>query len=85
MLLRASASPTRRTPGCASCSPATCDDDDRLAEALALLRAHPALEQARETTRGVGAEAVALLAPLPESEAKAALTALVTSVVDRVG
>jgi heptaprenyl diphosphate synthase len=43
------------------------------------------LEQARETTRGVGAEAVALLAPLPESDAKAALTALVTSVVDRVG
>ena len=30
-------------------------------------------------------EAVALLAPLPASEAKAALTALVTSVVDRVG
>jgi hypothetical protein len=33
----------------------------------------------------VGAQAVALLAPLPESDAKAALTALVTSVVDRVG
>ncbi len=60
-------------------------DDDRHAEALGLLRANPALEQARETTRGVGAEAVALLAPLPESEAKAALAALVTSVVDRVG
>jgi heptaprenyl diphosphate synthase len=60
-------------------------DDERLAEALALLRAHPAVERARETTRGVGAQAVALLAPLPESDAKAALTALVTSVVDRVG
>ena len=45
----------------------------------------PLSTQARETTRGVGGEAVALLAPLPESEAKAALTALVTSVVDRVG
>jgi heptaprenyl diphosphate synthase len=60
-------------------------DDDRHAEALALLRANPALAQARETTRGVGAEAVRLLAPLPDSEAKAALTELVTSVVDRVG
>jgi geranylgeranyl pyrophosphate synthase len=60
-------------------------DDVRLAEALALLRTHPALERARETTRGVGREAVALLQPLPESDAKAALTALVTSVVDRVG
>jgi heptaprenyl diphosphate synthase len=60
-------------------------DDERLAEALALLRANPAVERARETTRGVGAQAVALLAPLPESDAKAALTALVTSVVDRVG
>jgi heptaprenyl diphosphate synthase len=59
--------------------------DDRLAEALALLRANPAVERARETTRGVGAEAVALLEPLPESDAKAALTLLVTSVVDRVG
>jgi heptaprenyl diphosphate synthase len=60
-------------------------DDARLAEALALLRAHPALERARETTRSVGREAVALLEPLPESDAKAALTSLVTSVVDRVG
>jgi heptaprenyl diphosphate synthase len=60
-------------------------DDDRLAEVLVLLRANPAVERARETTRGVGAQAVALLAPLPESDAKAALTALVTSVVDRVG
>ncbi len=60
-------------------------DEARHAEALALLRANPALEQARETTRQVGREAVALLAPLPDSDAKAALTALVTSVVDRVG
>jgi heptaprenyl diphosphate synthase len=59
-------------------------DDTRLAEALTLLRANPALERARETTRAVGRRAVALLGPLPESEVKAALTALVTSVVDRV-
>jgi heptaprenyl diphosphate synthase len=60
-------------------------DDARLAEALTLMRVNPALERARETTRAVGSEAVALLAPLPDSEVKAALTALVTSVVDRVG
>ena len=60
-------------------------DDDRHAEALALLRANPALTRARETTRRVGREAVDLLGPLPASDAKTALTALVTSVVDRVG
>jgi heptaprenyl diphosphate synthase len=60
-------------------------DDDRLAEALALLQANPAVERARETTRAVGVEAVALLGPLPESDTKAALSALVTSVVERVG
>ncbi len=60
-------------------------DDARHTETLALLRANPALEQARETTRQVGRDAVELLSPLPDSDAKAALTALVTSVVDRVG
>ncbi|MDQ2782601.1 polyprenyl synthetase family protein [Lapillicoccus sp.] len=60
-------------------------DDARLTEALDLLRTNAALEQARERTRAVGAEAVALLGGLPESDAKTALTALVTSVVDRLG
>ena len=60
-------------------------DDARLHEALALLRADPALDTARAETTAVGREAVALLAVLPESDARAALEALVTSVVDRVG
>jgi heptaprenyl diphosphate synthase len=60
-------------------------DDGRLAETLGLLGANPALERARETTRTVGRRAGEQLASLPESDAKAALTALVTSVVDRVG
>lgn len=60
-------------------------DDARLAETLALLRVNPALERARRTTRAVGDEAVALLAPLPTSDAKSALEALVRSVIDRVG
>ena len=56
-------------------------DDAELAEALALLRAHPALEQARAETRAVGEQAqAALLVDLPEGEAKTALLALATSV-----
>ena len=51
----------------------------------ALLRAHPALAQAREETYAVAREAQALLDPLPDSDAKAALQALALSVVDRVG
>ena len=58
-------------------------DDADLAEALALLRAHPALERAREETRAVGTQAQQALAPLPEGEAKTALLALATSVTDR--
>ena len=60
-------------------------DDAALAEALGLLRAHPALERAREETYAVAREAQALLDPLPDSDAKAALQALALSVVDRVG
>ena len=60
-------------------------DDAALAEALGLLRAHPALAQAREETYAVAREAQALLDPLPDSDAKAALQALALSVVDRVG
>jgi heptaprenyl diphosphate synthase len=60
-------------------------DDVALAEAIALLRAHPALEQAREETYAVAREAQALLDPLPDSDAKTALQALAMSVVTRVG
>jgi heptaprenyl diphosphate synthase len=60
-------------------------DDAGVEEALRLLRAHPALEQARRETYAVAREAQALLAPLPDSDAKAALQALAMSVVQRVG
>ena len=60
-------------------------DDAGVEEALRLLRAHPALEQARRETYAVAREAQALLAPLPDSVAKAALQALAMSVVQRVG
>ena len=61
------------------------DDEAGLAEALELLRAHPAMERAREQTAAVAREAQDLLDPLPPSEAKDALRALATSVVNRVG
>jgi heptaprenyl diphosphate synthase len=61
------------------------DDDDGVAEALALLRGHSALDRAREETYAVARAARALLDPLPASDAKSALQALALSVVDRVG
>jgi heptaprenyl diphosphate synthase len=60
-------------------------DDDGVDEALRLLRAHPALELARQETYAVAREAQALLDPLPDSDAKTALQALAMSVVERVG
>jgi heptaprenyl diphosphate synthase len=58
--------------------------DTDLAEALGLLRAHPALARAREETRAVGVQAQEAIAALPGSEAKTALLALATSVTHRV-
>jgi heptaprenyl diphosphate synthase len=59
--------------------------DDALAEALVLLRAHPAMELARSHTEGVARGAQDVLADLPPSDAKDALHALATGVVTRVG
>ncbi|WP_030620073.1 polyprenyl synthetase family protein [Streptomyces sclerotialus] len=60
-------------------------DDARHAEALAGLRAHPALEQARRDTVRYAQEARATLAPLPECTAKTALQELCDAVVHRAG
>jgi heptaprenyl diphosphate synthase len=60
-------------------------DDALHAEALRLLRAHPALEQARRDTVWYADEARAALAPLPDNPAKAALAALCDAVVHRAG
>ncbi|MEV8429011.1 polyprenyl synthetase family protein [Streptomyces sp. HUAS 31] len=60
-------------------------DDARLAEALAGLREHPALEQARRDTVRYAEEARAALAPLPDMDAKAALMELCDAVVHRAG
>ncbi|MFG2139282.1 polyprenyl synthetase family protein [Streptomyces sp. NPDC048650] len=60
-------------------------DDARHAEALAGLRAHPALEQARRDTVRYAEDARATLAPLPSCTAKAALEGLCDTVVHRAG
>ncbi|MFF7763192.1 polyprenyl synthetase family protein [Streptomyces griseorubiginosus] len=60
-------------------------DDARHAEALAALRAHPALEQARRDTVQYAQDARAALVPLRECDAKAALMELCDAVVHRAG
>ncbi|MEI5006830.1 polyprenyl synthetase family protein [Streptomyces sp. NPDC087659] len=60
-------------------------DDARHAEALARLRVHAALEQARRDTVRYAQEARAMLAALPECTARAALEELCDAVVHRAG
>jgi heptaprenyl diphosphate synthase len=59
------------------------EDDSLHAEALSLLRAHPAMEEARADLRTWAEEARAVLAPLPDVPAKAALDAMCDLVVSR--
>jgi heptaprenyl diphosphate synthase len=58
-------------------------DPDEIGEAVELLRAHPAMEQARGHTRAVAADARALLDGLDDGPAVRALCALVDGVAER--
>ncbi|WP_461035707.1 polyprenyl synthetase family protein [Streptomyces mayteni] len=58
-------------------------DDARHADALAGLRAHPALERAREDALSFAEQARRTLDPLPEGPARAALAELCDAVADR--
>jgi heptaprenyl diphosphate synthase len=58
-------------------------DDEAHAEALALLRPHPAMAEARAYVAGLAAEAKALLKALPESPAREALDAFADAIADR--
>ena len=58
-------------------------DEDEVAEALALLRAHPLLQAARDEIARRAEVARGYLAPLPEGDAKDALAALCDQVVSR--
>ncbi len=60
-------------------------DDGRHAEALAGLRSHRALAQARRDTVRYADEARAMLAPLPDGPARKALADLCDAVVHRAG
>ncbi len=60
-------------------------DEGRHTEALRLMRAHPAMEQARLDTIRYADGARAVLRPLPECPAKAALEGLCDAVVHRAG
>ncbi len=58
-------------------------DDAEHAEALALLRVHPAIEAAHADLRRWADDARSVLAPLPDVPAKAALVRLCDAVIDR--
>jgi heptaprenyl diphosphate synthase len=58
-------------------------DEKAFAEALELLRAHPAMESAREVVRGYAERARDVLEPLAEIPAKDALRALCDVVISR--
>ncbi|MDR7087849.1 heptaprenyl diphosphate synthase [Aeromicrobium panaciterrae] len=60
-------------------------DDAELAEAITLLRSHPAMDEARAYVRAETDAAQALLAKLPESSAREALQLLCTTVATRLG
>lgn len=60
-------------------------DDDEHAEALRLLRGHPAMTEARSYVQAEADAAGALLASLPESSAREALQILCDTVVTRLG
>jgi heptaprenyl diphosphate synthase len=59
------------------------DDEAEVAEALALLRANPAMEQARDEVHRRGESARALLGSLPDIPARSALDALCDLVTTR--
>jgi heptaprenyl diphosphate synthase len=61
------------------------DDDDRHAEALGLLRAHPAMAAARADVQRWADDARAVLDPLPSGPVRTALESLCDVVVRRTG
>ncbi len=58
-------------------------DETGVAEALELLRAHPAFQRAREETRSTARRAAEVLTPLGDTDVTRALRALAAGVVDR--
>ncbi|MFB9377427.1 polyprenyl synthetase family protein [Kineococcus gynurae] len=61
------------------------DDDEVLAEAVRLLRAHPVTDEARGAAREWAERAIGHLADLPDVPARTALRVYAETVADRVG
>jgi heptaprenyl diphosphate synthase len=61
------------------------DDDARLAEALDLLRRHPAMDEARRRLQAYADEARAVVGELPDGACRGALLALTEFVLARTG
>ena len=83
LLLRAQANSDPKALELIEIIDAGLQDDAQLAKAVALIRAHPALEQAYQAAKSWADEAVLALAPLPDSPVKDALRVFAEAVVER--
>ena len=83
LLLRAHAATDPKARGLVEIIDAGLEDDAQLALAVAKLREHPALEEAYQLAKTWATDAVAALAPLPDSPVKDALRVFAEAVVDR--
>jgi heptaprenyl diphosphate synthase len=87
LILRAMAAAGEEGPGGAralALLDAGVESDEDLAEALSLLRSHPAMQGAREAARQAADDAVASLAGLPAGRVPDALAAVAKQLADRV-
>ena len=83
LLLRAHAATDPKAQELVEIIDAGLEDDDQLALAVRRLREHPALEESYQLAKTWATEAVAALAPLPDSPVKDALRVFAEAVVDR--
>jgi heptaprenyl diphosphate synthase len=83
LLLRAQAATDPKALELIEIIDAGLEDDAQLAKAVALIREHPALEQAYQAAKSWADEAVLALAPLPDSPVKDALRVFAEAVVER--
>lgn len=83
LLLRAQAATDPKALELVEIIDAGLEDDAQLAKAVALLRVHPALEQAYQAAKSWADDAVLALAPLPDSPVKDALRVFAEAVVER--
>ena len=83
LLLRAHAATDPKAQELVEIIDAGLEDDAQLALAVAKLREHPALEEAYQLAKSWATDAVAALAPLPDSPVKDALRVFAEAVVDR--